>query len=48
MDHVRPLSSVTGAKDDRERRVAHPDNPWPLGPAHSRTIAIKKKEAPRG
>jgi hypothetical protein len=33
MDHVRPLSSITSAKEDRERRVAHPENPWPLEPA---------------
>ncbi|PYX28058.1 MAG: 6-hydroxynicotinate reductase [Acidobacteria bacterium] len=31
MDHVRPLASITG--EDRQRRVAHPENPWPLQPA---------------
>jgi hypothetical protein len=36
MDHVRPLSSITSTPgEDRQRRVAHPENPWPLDPAKS-------------
>ena len=53
MDHVRPLSSITGAKEDRERRVAHPENPWPLQPtgrtkAGTTKAKVSKKEARRG
>jgi len=36
MDHVRPLSSITSgirSGEDRQRRIAHPENPWPLDPA---------------
>jgi hypothetical protein len=32
MNHVRPLSSITSG-EDRQRRIAHPENPWPLDPA---------------
>src|SRR5882672_9590112 len=32
MDHVRPLASITSG-EDRQRRIAHPENPWPLQPA---------------
>jgi hypothetical protein len=32
MDHVRPLASITNSRDDRQRRIAHPENPWPLEP----------------
>jgi hypothetical protein len=34
MDHVRPLASITNAQQEREHRVAHPDNPWPLEPTN--------------
>ena len=53
MDHVRPLASITSAKEGRERRVAHPENPWPLEPttrAQARgpkPAATKKKTSPR-
>jgi hypothetical protein len=34
MDHVRPLASITSTSgEDRKRRIAHPENPWPLEPA---------------
>jgi hypothetical protein len=41
MDHVRPLASITNSRDDRQRRIAHPENPWPLEPA------LKAAKTPR-
>jgi hypothetical protein len=32
MDHVRPLASIASSQD-REHRIARPENPWPLEPA---------------
>jgi hypothetical protein len=31
MDHVRPLASITSSQD-RQHRIARPENPWPLEP----------------
>lgn len=30
VEHVRPLSSVAGANENRLRVAAHSENPWPL------------------
>jgi hypothetical protein len=45
MDHVRPLASITGLKEEREHRAAHPENPWPLEPT-GRAKALTEKKAP--
>ena len=43
MDHVRPLTSITGKQNEREHRAAHPDNPWPLEPAKPGKSAAESK-----
>jgi 6-hydroxynicotinate reductase len=44
MDHVRPLSSITSAKEEREHRIAHPENPWPLEPSPRAKVGTAKIE----